>query len=171
MYEVVSVEKGARHPPLPAAVVCPLAGRRRRRLAIWALLTSWDPQGTALLLYCLENLQPRTVSSLGIHHTHPCDLWRKMKLRTTGAARPQRTEHPHGARAAVTCRSVRPPLLLVLALLVAGTPLLDAHDYVDDASFPLLETHVPLWSGDEAPCPLPPVRPGVLPSCPLPERD
>ena len=30
----VSVEKGARRPPLPAAVVCPPGGRRRRRLAI-----------------------------------------------------------------------------------------------------------------------------------------
>jgi len=80
----------------------------------------------------------------------------------TGEARPPRTEHPHGARAAVTCRSVRSPLLLVLVLLVAGTPLLDAHDYVDDASFPLFETHVPLWSGDEAPRPFPPVRPGLL---------
>jgi hypothetical protein len=96
---------------------------------------------------------------------------RLRRWKPTGAAWPPRTEHPHGARAAVTCRSVRQPLLLVLALLVAGTPLLDAHDYVDDASFPLLETHVPLWSGDEAPCLLPPVRPGLLPSCSLPERD
>jgi hypothetical protein len=34
--EAVSVEKGARHPPLPTAVVCP-PGRRRRRLAITAV--------------------------------------------------------------------------------------------------------------------------------------
>jgi hypothetical protein len=34
--EAVSVEKGARRPPLPAAVVCPLGGRRRRRLAVTA---------------------------------------------------------------------------------------------------------------------------------------
>ena len=34
----VSVEKGARRPPLPAAVVCPPGGRRRRRLAITASL-------------------------------------------------------------------------------------------------------------------------------------
>ena len=34
--EAVSVEKGARRPPLPAAVVCPSGGRRRRRLAITA---------------------------------------------------------------------------------------------------------------------------------------
>ena len=32
----VSVEKGARRPPLPAAVVCPPGGRRRWRLAITA---------------------------------------------------------------------------------------------------------------------------------------
>ena len=32
----VSVEKGARRPPLPAAVVCPPGDRRRRRLAITA---------------------------------------------------------------------------------------------------------------------------------------
>jgi hypothetical protein len=32
--EAVSVEKGARRLPLPAAVVCPPGGRRRRRLAI-----------------------------------------------------------------------------------------------------------------------------------------
>jgi hypothetical protein len=31
--EVVSVEKGARCPPLPTAVVCPPGRRRRRRLA------------------------------------------------------------------------------------------------------------------------------------------
>jgi len=65
------------------------------------------------------------------------------------AARPPRTEHPHGARAAVRRRAGQPPPLLALVLLVAGTPLLDAHDYVDSASFPLLETHVPLWSGDD----------------------
>jgi hypothetical protein len=35
--EVVSVEKGARRPLLPAAVVCPPGGRRRRRLAITAV--------------------------------------------------------------------------------------------------------------------------------------
>ncbi len=34
--EAVSVEKGARRPPLPDAVVCPPGGRRRRRLAITA---------------------------------------------------------------------------------------------------------------------------------------
>ena len=34
--EAVSVEKGARRPPLPAAVACPSGGRRRRRLAITA---------------------------------------------------------------------------------------------------------------------------------------
>ena len=32
----VSVEKGERRPALPAAVVCPPGGRRRRRLAITA---------------------------------------------------------------------------------------------------------------------------------------
>jgi len=31
--EAVSVEKGARRPPLPTAVVCPPGRRRRRRLA------------------------------------------------------------------------------------------------------------------------------------------
>jgi hypothetical protein len=30
VYEAVSVEKGARRPPLPAAVACPPGGRRRR---------------------------------------------------------------------------------------------------------------------------------------------
>jgi hypothetical protein len=34
--EAVSVEKGARRPPLPTAVVCPPGRRRRRRLAITA---------------------------------------------------------------------------------------------------------------------------------------
>jgi hypothetical protein len=38
----VSVEKGARRPPLPAAVVCPPGGRRRRRLAITADLVYND---------------------------------------------------------------------------------------------------------------------------------
>jgi sugar phosphate isomerase/epimerase len=33
VYEAISVEKGARRPPLPAAVVCPPGGRRRRRSA------------------------------------------------------------------------------------------------------------------------------------------
>jgi hypothetical protein len=37
--EAVCVEKGARRPPLPAAVVCPPGGRRRRRLAITADLS------------------------------------------------------------------------------------------------------------------------------------
>ena len=36
VYEAVSVEEGARCPPLPAAVVCPPGGRRRWRLAITA---------------------------------------------------------------------------------------------------------------------------------------
>ena len=36
VYETVSVEEGARCPPLPAAVVCPPGGRRRWRLAITA---------------------------------------------------------------------------------------------------------------------------------------
>jgi hypothetical protein len=35
--EAVSVEKGARRPPLPTAVVCPPGRRRRRRLAITAV--------------------------------------------------------------------------------------------------------------------------------------
>jgi hypothetical protein len=34
--EAVSVEMGARRPPLPTAVVCPTGRRRRRRLAITA---------------------------------------------------------------------------------------------------------------------------------------
>jgi hypothetical protein len=42
--EVVSVERGARRPPLPAAVVCPPGGRRRRRLAITAVLYEGDPE-------------------------------------------------------------------------------------------------------------------------------
>jgi hypothetical protein len=33
VYEVVSVERGARCHPLPAAVVCPAGGRRRQHLA------------------------------------------------------------------------------------------------------------------------------------------
>jgi hypothetical protein len=37
VYEAVSVEKGARRPPLPTAVVCPPGRRRRRRLAITAI--------------------------------------------------------------------------------------------------------------------------------------
>jgi hypothetical protein len=37
VYEAVSVEKGARRPPLPTAVVCPPGRRRRRRLAITAV--------------------------------------------------------------------------------------------------------------------------------------
>jgi hypothetical protein len=36
--------KVARRPPLPAAVVCPAGGRRRRRLAITADLTG-NPSG------------------------------------------------------------------------------------------------------------------------------
>ncbi len=36
--EAVSVEKGSRRPPLPTAVVCPPGRRRRRRLAITAVL-------------------------------------------------------------------------------------------------------------------------------------
>jgi hypothetical protein len=36
MCEAVSVEKGARRPLLPAAVVCPPGGRRHRRLAMTA---------------------------------------------------------------------------------------------------------------------------------------
>ena len=36
VWGAVSVENGARRPPLPAAVVCPPGGRRRRRLAITA---------------------------------------------------------------------------------------------------------------------------------------
>ena len=38
VYEAVSVEKGARRPPLPVAFVCLPGGRRRRRLAITASL-------------------------------------------------------------------------------------------------------------------------------------
>jgi hypothetical protein len=34
VYEAVSVEKGARSPPLPTVVVCPPGRSRRRRLAI-----------------------------------------------------------------------------------------------------------------------------------------
>ena len=40
----VCVMKVARRPPLPAAVVCPAGGRRRRRLAITADLTG-NPSG------------------------------------------------------------------------------------------------------------------------------
>ena len=36
VYEAVSVEKGARRPPQPAAIACAPGGRRRRRLAITA---------------------------------------------------------------------------------------------------------------------------------------
>jgi hypothetical protein len=38
--EAVSVEKGARRPPLPAAVVCPPGGRRRPRLSITSAFSS-----------------------------------------------------------------------------------------------------------------------------------
>jgi hypothetical protein len=40
--EAVSVEKGARRPPLPTAVVCPPGRRRRRRLAITAVFIVRD---------------------------------------------------------------------------------------------------------------------------------
>ena len=43
VYQAVSVEKGARRPPLPAAVVCPPGGRRGRRLAITADLLCHCP--------------------------------------------------------------------------------------------------------------------------------
>ena len=42
--EAVSAEKGARRPPLPTAVVCPPGRRRRRRLAITAVLCHLVPR-------------------------------------------------------------------------------------------------------------------------------
>ena len=47
----VSVEKGARRLPLPAAVVRPPGGRRRRRLAITADLTVLGPVRNPVLLH------------------------------------------------------------------------------------------------------------------------
>ena len=49
----VSVEKGARRPPLPAAVVCPPGGRRRRRLAVTADMTYYKAVcGECVFYYC-----------------------------------------------------------------------------------------------------------------------
>jgi hypothetical protein len=55
--ESVSVEKGARRPPLPASVMCPPGGLRRRRLAITA-------EGSALQLFWGSALQLRWGSAL-----------------------------------------------------------------------------------------------------------
>ena len=52
--EAVSVEMGARHPPLPTAVVCPPGRRRRLLLAITAVQGSRSGVHTCILGPCLR---------------------------------------------------------------------------------------------------------------------
>jgi hypothetical protein len=64
VYEAVSVEKGARRPPLPTAVVCPPGRRRRRRLAITAVSAApWThdkPRRPAMLGRAIQTIINRS---------------------------------------------------------------------------------------------------------------
>ena len=54
--EAVSVEKGARRPPLPTAVVCPPGRRRRRRLGVFITAVPSTGGVCLLLQYLVQKL-------------------------------------------------------------------------------------------------------------------